>query len=66
VNISISIMCDNRLKRQRMMILTGDEMIIDQIKNSQHASLCQVIVLDNDDNHIDVFKSNVCINRVRI
>ena len=41
--------CEVTPKRQRMMILSGDEGIINEIRNSRHASLCQSMLIAAND-----------------
>ena len=41
--------CEVTPKRQRTMILSGDEGIINEIKNSRHASLCQSVLIEPND-----------------
>jgi hypothetical protein len=36
----------DKVKRQRIMIISGDESIIDEIKNNKNVSLCKSLILE--------------------
>ena len=38
--------CEDKPKRRRIMIISGDESVIDEIKNSKNASLCKSLILE--------------------
>ncbi|CAF1587876.1 unnamed protein product [Adineta ricciae] len=43
-----------KTKRRRIMIISGDESIIDEIKNSKNASLCKSLILEAEDDSMDL------------
>ena len=43
-----------KTKRRRIMIISGDESIIDEIKNSKSASLCKSLILEAEDESMDL------------
>ncbi|CAF3427442.1 unnamed protein product [Rotaria socialis] len=40
---------EEKPKRRRIIIISGDESIIDEIKNSKNASLCKSVILETED-----------------
>ena len=54
---------EDKPKRRRIMIISGDASIIDEIRNSRHASLCKSLILETDDQDMDLSSSEV---RIRI
>ncbi|CAF1247842.1 unnamed protein product [Rotaria magnacalcarata] len=40
---------EDKPKRRRIIIISGDESIIDEIKNSRNASLCKSVILETQD-----------------
>ena len=40
---------DNSSKKRRIMIITGDESIIEQIQNSNNSALIQSIIIESKD-----------------
>ncbi|CAF3516543.1 unnamed protein product [Adineta steineri] len=45
---------EEKVKRRRIMIISGDESIIDEIKNSKNASLCKSLILETQDDDDDI------------
>ena len=41
--------CEEKPKRRRIIIISGDESVIDEIKNSKNASLCKSVILETED-----------------
>ena len=54
--------CEDKPKRRRIMIISGDESVIDEIRNSRNASLCKSLILEAEDEEMDLSSSEV-INR---
>lgn len=44
---------EDRTKRRRIIILSGDESIIDEIQKSKNASLCKSLILETDDGDME-------------
>ncbi len=53
--------CEEKPKRRRIMIISGDESVIDEIKNSRNASLCKSLILETEDDDMDLSPSEVWI-----
>jgi len=53
--------CEEKPKRRRIMIISGDESIIDEIKNSKNASLCKSLILETEDGDMELSCSEVKI-----
>lgn len=51
--------CEEKPKRRRIMIISGDESIIDEIRNSRNAALCKSLILESQDDEIDLANSQV-------
>ena len=51
--------CEEKPKRRRIIILSGDESIINEIKNSKHAALCRSVILESQDEEMDISDSHV-------
>ncbi len=51
--------CDEKPKRRRIMIISGDESVIDEIKNSKNASLCKSLILEPQDDDMEASCSEV-------
>jgi hypothetical protein len=51
--------CEEKPKRRRIMIISGDESVIDEIKNSRNASLCKSLILETEDDDMDLSPSEV-------
>lgn len=43
-----------KTKRRRIMIISGDESIIEEIKNSKNASLCKSLILEAEDESMEL------------
>jgi hypothetical protein len=54
--------CEEKPKRRRIMIISGDESIIDEIKNSKNASLCKSLILETQDEDMEFSHPEVKIN----
>jgi hypothetical protein len=50
---------EEKPKRRRIMIISGDESVIDEIKNSRNASLCKSLILETEDDDMDLSPSEV-------
>jgi len=50
---------EEKPKRRRIMIISGDESIIDEIKNSRNAALCKSLILESQDDEMDLTNSQV-------
>ncbi len=53
--------CEDKPKRRRVMIISGDESIIDEIKNSKNASLCKSLILETQDEDMEILYPEVKI-----
>jgi len=53
--------CEEKPKRRRIMIISGDESVIDEIKNSKNASLCKSLILETEDGDMELSCSDVKI-----
>lgn len=53
---------EDKPKRRRIMIISGDESVIDEIRNSTTASLCKSLILETQDEEMD-FSSSEVMNR---
>jgi len=53
--------CEEKSKRRRIMIISGDESIIDEIKNSKNASLCKSLILETEGEDMELSSSEVKI-----
>ncbi len=53
--------CEDKPKRRRVMIISGDESIIDEIKNSKNASLCKSLILETQDEDMEILHPEVKI-----
>ncbi len=53
--------CEEKPKRRRIMIISGDESIIDEIKNSKNASLCKSLLLETEGEDMNLSYSEVTI-----
>lgn len=51
--------CEEKPKRRRIMIISGDESVIDEIKNSKNASLCKSLILETEEDDMDLSCSEV-------
>lgn len=54
--------CEEKPKRRRIMIISGDESVIDEIKNSKNASLCKSLILETEEDEMDLSCSEVNMN----
>ncbi|UJR37041.1 hypothetical protein I4U23_029746 [Adineta vaga] len=54
---------EEKRKRRRIMIISGDESIIDEIKNSKNASLCKSLILETEDDDMEMTypEDNNCV-----
>lgn len=50
---------EEKPKRRRIMIISGDESVIDEIRNSKTASLCKSLILETQDEEMDLSSSEV-------
>lgn len=50
---------EDKPKRRRIMIISGDESIIDEIKNSKNAALCKSLILESQEDDMDIMHSQV-------
>ena len=50
---------EEKRKRRRIMIISGDESIIDEIKNSKNASLCKSLILETEDDDMEMIYPEV-------
>lgn len=46
-------------KKRRIMIITADESLIEQIQNSNNSALHKSIVIDSDSDQVELFCSTV-------
>jgi hypothetical protein len=58
--------CEEKPKRRRIMIISGDESVIDEIKNSKNASLCKSLILEAEDEDMDLSPSEVPDDKIFI
>ena len=52
---------EEKPKRRRIMIISGDESVIDEIKNSKNASLCKSLILESQDEDMEFSYPEVLI-----
>ncbi|CAF0770548.1 unnamed protein product [Rotaria sp. Silwood1] len=45
--------CEEKPKRRRILIISGDESILNEIKNSKNVALCKSLMLESDDGEND-------------
>lgn len=58
-NMTSQISSEPKLKRQRIMIISGDDSVIDQIQKINNISSCKSIILDTSDEDIQISHSTV-------
>jgi hypothetical protein len=57
--MTTEISSEPKSKRQRILIISGDESVIDQIQKNSNISLCKSIILETSDEDIEVSHSTV-------
>ncbi|CAF1063074.1 unnamed protein product [Rotaria sordida] len=51
--------CEEKPKRRRILIISGEECVLNEIKNSQNVSLCQSLILETDDDDMEISYSQI-------
>ena len=56
---------EDKCKRRRIMILSGDESIIEEIQRSKNAALCKSVILESQEDEMELANQRVGFLRIR-
>jgi hypothetical protein len=59
IDMTTEMSSESKAKRQRIMIIRGDESVLDQIQKMKNISSCKSIILDTFDEDIQISHSTV-------
>ena len=57
---------EEKCKRRRIMILSGDESVIEEIQRSRNAALCKSVILESQEDEVELGNQRVSLSSCRI